>query len=73
MPTIEIDFETFKHLTMRRNSEDHSYNEVVRELLGLPLSKDDNNGAAALRTGATLTALLAGAGCFLTGLSMLGL
>lgn len=44
MPTIEIDFEVFKHLTMRRASEEHSYNEVLRELLGLPA---DRSGDAA--------------------------
>jgi hypothetical protein len=32
---IEIDFEVYKELTARRSSEDHSYNEVLRELLGL--------------------------------------
>lgn len=35
MPTIDIDFELFKHLTMRRQSEDHSLCDVIRELAGL--------------------------------------
>lgn len=35
MPTVEIDFELFKHLTMRRRSEDHSINDVIREMAGL--------------------------------------
>lgn len=39
MPTIEIDFEVFKHLTMRRTAEDHSCNDVMRELLELPATK----------------------------------
>ena len=36
MPTIEIDFDVFKALTLRRPSEDVSENDVLRELLGLP-------------------------------------
>lgn len=36
MATIEVDFEVFKALTVRRATEDVSYNDVVRELLGLP-------------------------------------
>jgi hypothetical protein len=33
---IEIDFEVFKELTARRAHEGHTYNEVLRDLLGLP-------------------------------------
>ncbi len=36
MRTIEVDFDVFKALTMRRPSEDVTENEVLRELLGLP-------------------------------------
>lgn len=37
---IDIDFEVFKALTARRESEAHSYNEVLREILNLnPKSK----------------------------------
>ena len=36
---IEIDFDVFKKLTFRRSKEDVSYNDVLRELLGLPLQK----------------------------------
>lgn len=36
MPTIEIDFEVFKALTMQREAESISYNDVIRGLLGLP-------------------------------------
>lgn len=37
MSTVEIDFDVYKALTLRRPSEDVSYNDVLRELLGLPL------------------------------------
>jgi hypothetical protein len=33
---IEIDFEVYKGLTALRHGEDHSYNDVIRALLGLP-------------------------------------
>ncbi len=36
MRTIEIDFEVYKQLTLRRASEDVTPNDVIRELLGLP-------------------------------------
>jgi hypothetical protein len=32
---IEVDFEVFKELTVRRASENVTYNDVIRELLGL--------------------------------------
>lgn len=32
---IDIDFEVFKALTLRRSTEETSYNDVLRELLGL--------------------------------------
>jgi predicted CopG family antitoxin len=35
MQQIDIDFEVFKALTAMRKSETHTYNEVVRDLLGL--------------------------------------
>jgi hypothetical protein len=35
MATIEIDFDVFKSLTARRDSEDKTYNDVLRDLLGL--------------------------------------
>ena len=35
MNSIEIDFDVFKALTVRRASEEVSYNDVLRELLGL--------------------------------------
>lgn len=35
MHQIEIDFDVFKDLTSRRKTEDVTYNDVIRELLGL--------------------------------------
>lgn len=35
MHTIEVDFDVFKQLTVRRATEEVSYNDVIRELLGL--------------------------------------
>lgn len=32
---IEIDFEVFKELTARRQTEAHTYNDVLRDVLGL--------------------------------------
>ena len=39
MPTIEIDFDVFKSLTMLREAETNSYNAVIRRLLKLPANK----------------------------------
>jgi len=39
MRTIEVDFDVFKALTMRRLSEDTTENDVLRELLRLPGKK----------------------------------
>jgi hypothetical protein len=35
MATIDVDFEVYKELTVRRPTESTSYNEVIRKLLGL--------------------------------------
>lgn len=35
MHPIDVDFEVYKQLTMRRATEQVTYNDVVRELLGL--------------------------------------
>ncbi|MFC1650500.1 DUF4357 domain-containing protein [Candidatus Latescibacterota bacterium] len=35
MNTIEIDFDVFKELTIRRKTEEITYNAVLREILGL--------------------------------------
>jgi predicted CopG family antitoxin len=39
MYTIEVDFDVFKQLTVRRATEEDSYNDVIRELLGLSQTK----------------------------------
>ena len=36
MATIDVDFDVFKALTMKRSSEEVTENDVLRELLGLP-------------------------------------
>ncbi len=35
MKTIEVDFEVWKEVTAKRNSEEESDNDVLREILGL--------------------------------------
>lgn len=46
MHQIEIDFDVFKELTSRRKAEDVSYNDVIRELLGLSKTlKPTSNGS----------------------------
>ena len=40
MYKIEIDFDVFKGLTLRRSTENISYNDVLRELLGLGPQKN---------------------------------
>jgi hypothetical protein len=39
MPAIDIDFDVFKAITLRRPSEDVSENDVLRQLLGLPAKR----------------------------------
>jgi len=39
MKTIEVDFDVFKALTLRRPTEEVTENDVLRELLGLPLRR----------------------------------
>lgn len=39
MPTIQVDFDVFKALTMRRASEEVTENDVLRQLLGLSTRK----------------------------------
>lgn len=46
MRTIEVDFDVFKALTMRRPSESVSENDVLRELLGLPTQRQSTAMAA---------------------------
>lgn len=47
MPTIDVDFDVFKAITLRRPSEDVTENDVLRQLLGLSAKKH-----AALQTSA---------------------
>lgn len=39
MPKIEIDFEVFKELTMRRENEEMTYNDVIRNMLDMDNSE----------------------------------
>jgi len=50
MHTIDVDFDVYKQLTVRRTTEDVSYNDVVRELLGLEQCKADAHKGASIST-----------------------
>ncbi|TAK84824.1 MAG: DUF2924 domain-containing protein [Betaproteobacteria bacterium] len=39
MRTIEVDFDVYKAITLRRTSEEVTENDVLRQLLGLPARK----------------------------------
>jgi hypothetical protein len=39
MPTIEVDFDVYKAITLRRPTEEVSENDILRELLKLPTHK----------------------------------
>jgi hypothetical protein len=39
MHSVEVDFEVYKQLTVRRATEEVTYNDVLRELLGLPAER----------------------------------
>jgi hypothetical protein len=43
MRTIDVDFDVFKALTLRRPSEGVTENDVLRELLGLPINTQSNS------------------------------
>ncbi|MCM8731774.1 DUF4357 domain-containing protein [Hephaestia sp. GCM10023244] len=45
MQSIDIDFDVFKELTARRAHEGHTYNDVLRELLGLARRKPNPSEA----------------------------
>jgi hypothetical protein len=47
MATIEVDFEVFKALTSRRESEDVAPNDVIRRLLKLPVVAASGKGDGA--------------------------
>ncbi|MBU1056020.1 MAG: DUF2924 domain-containing protein [Proteobacteria bacterium] len=42
MYTIEVDFDVFKEITNHRITEDVTPNDVLRELFGLPRTKNEN-------------------------------
>lgn len=44
MPNLDVDFDVWKALTLRRDSEEMTYNDVLRDLLGLA-SVEDSLGA----------------------------
>lgn len=46
MRTIEVDFDVFKALTLRRPSESISENDVLRELLNLPPARAGQSAKA---------------------------
>jgi len=48
--TVEVDFEVFKEITLRRESEDVTPNDVIREVLGLGPRKEEEDGED-LKTG----------------------
>lgn len=54
MQTIDIDFEVFKALTIRRETESVTYNDVLRRLLGLEVSekREQMQSSAELGAGA---------------------
>ncbi len=51
MRTIEVDFDVFKAITMRRAYEDVSENDVLRDLLGLPPRKGLSHSQASAGPG----------------------
>lgn len=55
MPLIEVDFETFKAITVLRPSESVSEGEVVRWKLGLPSLFDSKDSETEVKTGAALS------------------
>ena len=55
MRTIEVDFDVFKAITMRRTSEEVSENDVLRELLGLSPRKGPSHAQASAAPGDWVT------------------
>ena len=51
MRTIEVDFDVYKALLIRRPSENVTENDVLRELLGLPKKGEAPSGPEATRAG----------------------
>lgn len=48
MRTIEVDFDVFKELTLRRPNERVTENDVLRQLLGLPAASDLSGQSAGI-------------------------
>jgi hypothetical protein len=59
MKTIEVDFDVYKALTLRRPTESVTENDVLRELLGLP--RVAHGQQAALSASAAVTTIEPGA------------
>ncbi len=55
MRSIEVDFDVFKAITMRRASEEVSENDVLRELLGLSPRKGPSHAQASAAPGDWVT------------------
>ena len=55
MRTIEVDFDVYKALTMRRPSEDVSENDVLRQLLGLSTTRAPASASGVLAPGEWVT------------------
>jgi hypothetical protein len=55
MRTIEVDFDVYKALTLRRPAESVSENDVLRDLLGLAKKKSAAAGADSLAPGDWVT------------------
>lgn len=55
MPTIEVDFDVFKTITMRRASEEVTENDVLRQLLGLSSKREPTAPAARPEAGDWIT------------------
>lgn len=53
MASINVDFEVFKELTMRRRSEAMTENDVIRELLGLSRHVPEEGQPSAAAKGGT--------------------
>ena len=60
MRTIEIDFDVYKALTLKRETEDVSYNDVFREILGLGSAPIPNASAEAKSCSSSTMRILSG-------------
>lgn len=58
MASIEIDFDVYKELTLRRQTESTTYNDVLRELLGLDAETGEHKSDAPTNHGAVYQGIL---------------